>query len=97
MGKPKGHIPVRTCASCGARQNKQDLVRFVLDEQDRLILDQAFRMEGRGAYSCKRKECMERLENSRHKAFRRLSKRVSRRVSPGSKNIGGFNGKSQGL
>jgi predicted RNA-binding protein YlxR (DUF448 family) len=95
----KGHIPVRKCVSCGARRRKQDLMRFVLDEGDRLVQDQAFRRQGRGAYTCRSETCMDGSDNVKkiQKALRRLSVRGSRRVSPASKHIGGFNGKSQGL
>jgi predicted RNA-binding protein YlxR (DUF448 family) len=80
MGRSKGHIPVRTCVSCWARRSKQDLVRFVLDQEDRLVQDDAFRMKGRGAYTCKREMCMEGAGNVKkiHKSLRRLSMKGSR-------------------
>jgi len=85
MGKRKGHIPVRSCVVCGAKRSKHDMVRFVLDEEGGLVQDDAFRMEGRGAYTCKSEACMGELGNSkkRVKVFRRLSARGSRRVSRG--------------
>lgn len=85
MGKRKGHIPVRTCVSCGAKRSKQDLVRFVLDPQGGLLRDQAFRKEGRGAYTCDRETCVEALGSIKRirRAFRRLSARGLRRGSPG--------------
>ena len=85
MGKRKGHIPVRTCVSCGAKRSKHDMVRFVLGEEGALVQDDAFRMEGRGAYTCKTEACMGELGSSkkRVKVFRRLSAKGSPRVSRG--------------
>jgi predicted RNA-binding protein YlxR (DUF448 family) len=85
MGKRKGHIPVRTCVFCGAKRSKHDMVRFVLDEEGGLVQDHAFKMEGRGAYTCKSETCMGELGNGKKilKVFRRLSVKGSRRVSRG--------------
>jgi predicted RNA-binding protein YlxR (DUF448 family) len=76
MGKGKGHVPVRTCVSCGAKKSKADLVRFVLDPGGSgLVQDEGHRLEGRGAYTCKTKTCLDGLRKSKKigKAFRRLS------------------------
>ena len=85
MGKRKGHIPVRTCVSCGAKRSKHDMVRFVLGEEGELVQDDAFRMEGRGAYTCKSEACTGALGNGekRVRGFKRLSAKGSRGVSRG--------------
>jgi uncharacterized protein len=73
MRKARGHIPVRTCISCGMKRAKGDMVRLVTDEAGFLFRDQLMRKEGRGAYVCDSKECGEALlKNKRlQRAFRR--------------------------
>ena len=76
MGKGKGHVPMRTCVSCGAKKSKADLVRFVLDRGGGgLVQDEGHRLEGRGAYTCKAKTCLNGVGKSKKtgKAYRRLS------------------------
>jgi uncharacterized protein len=76
MGKGKSHVPVRTCVSCGARKSKAELVRFVLDPGGGgLLEDKERRLQGRGAYACETKTCLDGLRNSKKigKTFRRLS------------------------
>lgn len=84
MGKTEGHVPIRTCVTCGAKRVKQDLVRFVLDRDGKPVCDRAFRMEGRGAYTCKDEACVQGMENvkTRNRAFRRRPAGGSRRASP---------------
>jgi len=79
MGRSSGHLPMRTCVSCRAKRIKRDLARFVLDQEGRPVQDHAFRMKGRGAYTCKREMCMEGAGNFKkiHRALRRLSTRDS--------------------
>jgi len=76
MGKHKTHVPVRTCVSCGAKKSKADLLRFVLDGAGGgLIEDEGHRLEGRGAYTCRAKTCLDGLKKSKKvgRAFKRLS------------------------
>lgn len=80
MGKHRGHVPVRTCVSCRTRMSKQDLVRMVLDDRDRIVIDRDGKGKGRGIYICRNKECMDKLSAS--KAPNRLF-RVDRKVSIG--------------
>ena len=72
MGKGKGHIPLRTCISCGEKRNKKELIRLVLDRHGRLIKDELGREQGRGAYICKRDSCLENL--SKHKKLKKVFK-----------------------
>jgi predicted RNA-binding protein YlxR (DUF448 family) len=65
MGKGRGHIPIRTCISCGAKRPKKDLVRLSLDGEGRLVKDYSYKMQGRGAYVCNEESCMERLQGNR--------------------------------
>ncbi len=69
MGKVKGHIPIRTCISCGAKRGKRELSRLVVNRKGQLIRDDEGRRQGRGAYVCKAKSCREQL--SKNKRLRR--------------------------
>jgi len=73
MGKDKGHIPIRTCVSCGAKRNKKELIRLVLDAQGVIIGYDSGKGEGRGAYVCMSKSCWESLRKGRllNRAFRK--------------------------
>ena len=72
MGLNKGHTPIRTCISCGAKKNKNQLIRLVLDGSGKLVRDLSGRMPGRGAYICEFPICMEKLFKNRllNKIFR---------------------------
>lgn len=65
MGKGKGHIPIRTCISCGAKRRKRELIRLVVNEGGQLIKDDQGKVQGRGAYVCKRESCREQLLKNR--------------------------------
>jgi predicted RNA-binding protein YlxR (DUF448 family) len=77
MGRGKGHVPVRTCVSCGAKRSKKEMLRFVLGEDKELVRDDSGHRAGRGAYACKGSSCVERLMDRgrvekilmRHKRF----------------------------
>jgi len=73
MRKGRGHVPIRTCISCGLKSAKSDLVRLVMDEAGCLSRDDLKRRRGRGAYVCDRKECDEGLLTNKklQRIFRR--------------------------
>ena len=70
MGKTKGHIPIRTCISCGAKRNKTDLIRLSLDTEGHIIKDHSGKLPGRGAYVCSTESCLERV--SKNKRLKKL-------------------------
>ncbi len=72
MSKGKGHVPIRTCISCGTKKPKKELIRLVLDEEGFVVRDEKGSMPGRGAYVCPKKECWEQLDKKKrlNKAFR---------------------------
>lgn len=73
MGKGKGHIPIRTCISCGRKGSKKSMIRLVLSERGRLVIDRSGSAPGRGAYVCNEARCIELLREGRRlaRAFRR--------------------------
>jgi uncharacterized protein len=63
--------PTRTCAGCGRKAPKAELVRFV-ERGGRL--SPAARGPGRGVYTCRRLACFERARERR--AFSRTLRRT---------------------
>ncbi|WP_041278029.1 DUF448 domain-containing protein [Desulfotalea psychrophila] len=51
---------VRTCVSCGVKQEKQTLRRFVW-RGEAPFFDEKAVLEGRGAYCCDKDNCSEQL------------------------------------
>lgn len=58
MSKHKGYAPVRTCISCGARNNKKKMIRLVLDDDGFVVRDVDGKGRGRGAYVCPDIACL---------------------------------------
>lgn len=84
MGKGNGHIPLRTCISCGERRNKKELIRLALDQNNQLVRDDLGKKQGRGAYICKSVQCLKQL--SKHKRLNKVfrsEKNIT--LSPGLK------------
>ena len=67
------HVPVRTCAGCGRKAPKSELLRFVARD-GALVPDAAG--SGRGVYTCRRLACFERAAANR--AFARTLRRTVR-------------------
>jgi uncharacterized protein len=78
--KGKGHVPIRTCVSCGSKRAKNLLTRLTLDNENHLLKDDTGRIEGRGIYVCEQRPCIERLMNNK-----RLNRhfRTDRKISVG--------------
>jgi predicted RNA-binding protein YlxR (DUF448 family) len=69
--------PVRTCAGCGRKALKTELVRFIAPDGR---LRPSEHGEGRGVYTCRRLSCFERATARR--AFNRTLRRTVQ-VEPG--------------
>ncbi|RLB64714.1 MAG: DUF448 domain-containing protein [Deltaproteobacteria bacterium] len=54
------HIPLRTCLVCRRRLEKQELHRFVRDDDGFLLYDAGKSLPGRGFYLCCRGGCLEK-------------------------------------
>jgi predicted RNA-binding protein YlxR (DUF448 family) len=63
-GKVK-KIPVRKCSGCGEHFPKNDLIRVLRTPDEEIILDTTGKKSGRGAYICKRAECLKKAIRSR--------------------------------
>lgn len=60
----RGHIPERTCRSCGRKNQQSGLLRFVVIG-GRLVEGHLESMTGRGIYCCKEGACRERLSRNK--------------------------------
>lgn len=57
-------IPLRMCVSCRQMKMKGELVR-VVNTTDGVVVDTTGKINGRGVYLCKCKECITRALNSK--------------------------------
>ena len=71
-------IPMRTCIACRANKPKRELIRIVKSGEE-IKLDFTGKLNGRGAYICNDKGCVEKLKKQKllYKAF---SMQVSEQV-----------------
>lgn len=58
-------IPMRMCAGCGERAAKAELMRVVRDTEGGISLDLTGKKNGRGAYLCRKSECLKLARKSR--------------------------------
>jgi len=74
-------IPIRTCAGCGQKAPRAELLRFaVVDGELRAVPESL----GRGAYTCRLSPCFERALSS--KSFNRVL-RAAVRVDPALRDL----------
>ena len=57
--KPK-KIPMRMCVGCREMKEKRILIRVVRTPEGETVLDPTGKRSGRGAYVCRRTECLQR-------------------------------------
>ena len=63
--------PLRKCIGCGEMKEKRELTRVVKSPQGEISLDLTGKKAGRGAYVCRRSECLQAARKARRleKAF----------------------------
>lgn len=59
MGQTK-KVPMRTCIGCRQAKNKKELIRVVKNKEGQVFVDLTGRRNGRGAYICANKDCLEK-------------------------------------
>ena len=64
MGTVK-KIPMRKCVGCGEMKNKKEMLRVLKTPENVVVLDNTGRKNGRGAYLCFQKECLEKAEKTK--------------------------------
>lgn len=62
--KPEKKIPMRMCLGCGEMQPKRTLIRIVRQKDGTILLDETGKAAGRGAYLCRRTECLKKAEKT---------------------------------
>ena len=51
-------VPLRQCVGCGEMKGKRDMMRVLKTSEKKICLDITGKMNGRGAYVCKSRECL---------------------------------------
>ena len=57
--------PQRTCMGCNQKKDKSELIRIVRDKSNRILIDKAGKLDGRGAYICDNISCLEKIIKSK--------------------------------
>ena len=52
-------IPMRKCVGCQEMKNKKEMLRVLKTSENEFMLDATGRKNGRGAYLCFSKECLQ--------------------------------------
>ena len=58
-------VPLRKCIGCNEMKNKKEMIRVLKTTDDQIILDATGKKNGRGAYLCFSKECLQKAMKSR--------------------------------
>ena len=52
-------MPVRMCVGCQEMKNKKEMIRVIKTPEGTFMLDATGKKNGRGAYVCPNKECLQ--------------------------------------
>ena len=58
-------IPLRQCIGCGEMKGKKDMMRVLKTAEGDICLDVTGKKNGRGAYVCKTKDCLQLARKSK--------------------------------
>lgn len=70
-------VPMRMCIGCREMKPKKELIRVVKTAEKEIKIDLVGKMNGRGAYVCKNKDCLQKAHKSNA-----LSRAFEMNVSP---------------
>lgn len=65
MMKVKSKVPLRQCTGCREMKNKKEMIRVLKTAENEILLDATGKKNGRGAYLCFSRECLEKAIKSR--------------------------------
>lgn len=68
--------PQRTCMGCNSKKDKKELIRIVKNKEGKISIDRTGKQEGRGAYLCDDRQCLEKVIKSK-----RLEKVLDTKIS----------------
>ena len=54
-------VPLRRCLGCFESKPKNELIRVVKSKDGEITLDKTGKKQGRGAYICYNKDCLEKV------------------------------------
>ena len=57
-------VPLRQCVGCQEMKNKKELLRVIKTPENEIVLDATGRRNGRGAYLCFSKECLQKARKN---------------------------------
>ena len=58
-------IPLRQCVGCGEMKGKKDMLRILKTAENDISLDITGKKNGRGAYVCRSRECLQQARNNK--------------------------------
>lgn len=70
-------IPMRMCVGCRKMHEKRELIRIVKSAEGMVSIDMRGKAPGRGAYICRKSDCLERAMKSRA-----LERALEHRIEP---------------
>lgn len=71
--------PQRMCSFCRTYKDKGNLFRIVLENGSTPYIDYTYKAQGRGAYLCKKQECIDGAKK-KHSLDRSLSHKVNENI-----------------
>ncbi len=64
-GQMAKKIPMRQCTGCGQMKGKRDMMRVLKTAENEICLDTTGKKNGRGAYVCMSRECLQLARKNR--------------------------------
>lgn len=58
-------IPLRQCVGCGQMKGKKDMLRILKTAENDISLDITGKKNGRGAYVCRSRECLQQARKNK--------------------------------
>ena len=58
-------IPLRQCVGCGEMKGKKEMMRVLRTAENEICLDVTGKKNGRGAYVCKSRDCLQRARKNK--------------------------------
>jgi len=58
-------IPLRQCIGCGEMKSKKEMIRVIKTSEGDIVIDVTGKKNGRGAYICPHRECLQKAIKSR--------------------------------
>ena len=58
-------VPLRQCIGCGEMKSKKEMMRVIKTAEDDICLDVTGKKNGRGAYLCVSKECLQKARKNK--------------------------------